>query len=236
MIDLKAGRAVHAQGGERELYEPVRGPLLSKGQVGDAGELARAYRGIRGLAEIYVADLTAIAGPSGEPQDYTAITQVGLPVMVDAGVTTVDDAVRVSAAGATRVVVGLETLVSLEDLLAIVQGVGAERVVFSLDMRDGRGVTRSGAPFSGLRPMELVGHAASAGVSAVLLLDLGRVGRAVGVDHDLVRHARGELRGLELLVGGGVRDASDLRGLAALGCDGVLLGTALLEGRITAWG
>ena len=44
VIDLKAGRAVHARGGKREAYEPVRSPLLTPEQVGDAAALACAYR------------------------------------------------------------------------------------------------------------------------------------------------------------------------------------------------
>jgi phosphoribosylformimino-5-aminoimidazole carboxamide ribotide isomerase len=37
-----------------------------------------------------------------------------------------------------------------------------------------------------------------------------------------------------LLAGGGVRDVEDLRALAARGCDGALVATALHDGRIGA--
>jgi uncharacterized protein related to proFAR isomerase len=37
-----------------------------------------------------------------------------------------------------------------------------------------------------------------------------------------------------LLAGGGVRGEGDLRGLADAGCDGVLVASALLDGRLDA--
>jgi phosphoribosylformimino-5-aminoimidazole carboxamide ribotide isomerase len=228
VIDVKSGRAVHARGGRRDLYEPVRSPLVPPERAGDAAALARGYRDILGLASIYVADLDAIAGQS--MQDLTGILACGLPLMVDAGVTTETDAERALTLGVARVVVGLETLASFEDLARIVRRVGAERVVFSLDLCDAQPVTQPAASFGGLVPLALARLAVRAGASAVLLLDLARVGRLVGADMALVRALRASLPHIELIVGGGVRGHADLKQLAHAGCDAALVGTALHEG------
>jgi HisA/HisF family protein len=232
VIDLKAGRAVHARGGKRDAYEPVRSPLLTPEQVGDAAALACAYRDLLGLGEIYVADLDAIDDPAAVRHDLRHVLAVGLPVRVDAGVATVRAAERVLENGATRAIVGLETLSSFEDLARIVRDVGRQRVVFSLDVRDGRPVTLPGASVEGegRTPLEMAERAIQAGAGTVLLVDLGRVGRAVGADLDLVGALRSTCRSSELLVGGGVRNSADLERLDAMGCDGVLLGTALHGG------
>jgi uncharacterized protein related to proFAR isomerase len=66
-----------------------------------------------------------------------------------------------------------------------------------------------------------------------LLLDLDRVGRAVGPDVALLSAVRSRVADRELLVGGGIRYAYDLQALTQLGCDGVLIGTAL-HGGLTA--
>ena len=138
MIDLKAGRAVHARGGVREHYEPVQSPLMAEAggdiKPGDAGALARGYRARGDITGIYVADLDAISG--GTRQDLTAIAAAGLPILVDAGVRTVECAVAMAGLG-VRVVVGLETLPSFTTLSAIVSAIGGERTVFSLDLRNG---------------------------------------------------------------------------------------------------
>jgi len=230
VIDLKAGRAVHARGGKRDAYEPVRSPLLTPEQVGDAAALACAYRDLLGLAEIYVADLDAIGDPAAVHHDLGRVLAAGLPVMVDAGVATVRAAERVLECGAARAIVGLETLSSFDDLARIVRTVGGQRVVFSLDVRDGRPVTLPGASVEGGTPVEMADRAIQAGAGTVLLVDLGRVGRAVGADLDLVGELRSSHPTSELVVGGGVRNTADLERLDAMGCDGVLLGTALHGG------
>jgi phosphoribosylformimino-5-aminoimidazole carboxamide ribotide isomerase len=228
VIDLMAGRAVHARGGKRDAYEPVRSPLLQPEQVGNPAALARAYSGLVGLAEIYVADLDAIGG--ARPQDLQGIVASGLPIMVDAGVTTARAAERTLAGGAARVVVGLETLTSFDELGRIVDHVGRPRVVFGLDLRDGQPLTRPGTPFDRVPAPELAHRAVCAGAPAILMLDLARVGRAAGADLHLVRVLRGEFPQCELLVGGGVGRVSDLEQLEAQGCDAVLVGTALHGG------
>jgi phosphoribosylformimino-5-aminoimidazole carboxamide ribotide isomerase len=192
--------------------------------------LARAYRDVLGLAEIYVADLDAISG--GGMQDLEGITTAGLPLMVDAGVTTVAgaEAALAGKAGGTRVVIGLETLTSFEDLRRIVAHVGEDRTVFSLDLRDGKPMTRSSASYAGVSALELAELAAQTGVSAMLVIDVSRVGGSAGVDLRLVQQLRAKLPAIELLVGGGLRTAADLEELSRAGCDGALVGTALHEG------
>jgi phosphoribosylformimino-5-aminoimidazole carboxamide ribotide isomerase len=228
VIDIRSGVAVHARGGRRALYQPVRSPLLPPEQAGDAAGLARCYHDVPGIAEIYVADLDAI---SGQPmQDLTTIAACALPLMVDSGVSSETGALAVLAHGATRVVIGLETLSSFEDLARIVRGIGAHRVVFSLDLCDAQPLTRPTAPFAGLSPLALAVEAAGTGASTVLLLDLARVGRSVGVDLAFVRTIRAALPAVELLVGGGIRNQDDLTQLAVAGCDGALVGSALHDG------
>jgi phosphoribosylformimino-5-aminoimidazole carboxamide ribotide isomerase len=135
-----------------------------------------------------------------------------------------------------RVIVGLETLASLEELEVIAHAVGRRRVVFSLDLVNGAPVTRPDAnvPAS---PAAIVRGAVDAGAGAVIMLDLARVGTGSGVDLALVARLAAALArhapGVELLAGGGVRDYGDLARLADAGCAGALVATALHEGRLT---
>ena len=85
-----------------------------------------------------------------------------------------------------------------------------------------------------LAPMGIAERAVEAGVSAMILLDVARVGMGNGVDRELVEKLRSRFRDMELLVGGGVRagvgEGGDLDRLAGLGIDGVLIGSALHAG------
>jgi len=80
----------------------------------------------------------------------------------------------------------------------------------------------------------LAAAAAEAGASAVIVLDLARVGMRRGVDVDLLRRIRAAVPKAELVVAGGVRGLSDLAAAAAAGCDAALVATALYDGRILA--
>ena len=117
VIDLKDGRAVHARGGRRDEYVAVdraAGVTIA----GSATALARVYRDRFDLTEVYVADLNAIAGAPLHGDVLSTTNGIGVSLMVDAGVTSVDAARQVARAADT-IVVGLETLPSMEILSAI---------------------------------------------------------------------------------------------------------------------
>src|SRR5256886_13153321 len=80
---------------------------------------------------------------------------------------------------------GLETLPSFGALEAIAGAIGSERVVFSLDLRDGHPVLAPRAPHHG-SPLELARAAVTAGAAALLVLDLARIGDRRGPDTELV--------------------------------------------------
>ncbi|HVE77890.1 MAG TPA: hypothetical protein VNA89_03460, partial [Gemmatimonadaceae bacterium] len=62
VLDLRGGRAVHARGGDRARYEPVRSAVAPAAPPGDALALARGDRDALALADRYVADLAALGG------------------------------------------------------------------------------------------------------------------------------------------------------------------------------
>ena len=229
VIDLRHGRAVHARGGRRAAYAPVEGPLAADG---DALALARAYRATLGVGALYVADLDAI---EGRPPQRALVAELarGGDVWLDAAVADPDAARDAVARGAARVIVGLETLPAVAALGPIVRGVGGGRVVFSLDLRDGRPLARE--PLERVQaPAALAERAAGEGAAAVILLDLARVGAGAGVDLALLAELRRRLPAAELLAGGGVGGPGDLARLADAGCDGALVASAFHAGALTA--
>lgn len=229
VLDLRGGRAVHARGGARDAYAPVASRLCEA--AGDAVALARAYRDALGIGELYVADLDAIAGGAPQRALVRALAGEGSALWLDGGIADAEAAARAVEDGASRVVVGLETLRGFGDLAAIVRAAGARRVIFSLDLRAGVPVVAPNA--EPLRtPVEAAERAVAAGAVALLVLDLARVGSGAGVDDALARALRRRFPEVELAVGGGVSGAPELARLADAGCDAVLVGSALHDGRL----
>lgn len=238
VLDLLGGQAVHARRGAREKYKPVQSALLP-GTAGDAVALGRAYRSMLGASRCYVADLDAIQGWAPQLTLLQSITDpshgFGPGLMVDGGISTPRAAAALVQAGATTVVVGLETLRGFEDLKAIVDAVGGERVVFSLDLLEGKPIRRRTGRIASQEAvsLELGARAVEAGVSAVLVLDLAAVGTEAGPRNlDLIGGLK-RLLWVPIYAGGGVRTAGDLDLLAEAGCDAALVGSAVHSGAIT---
>jgi phosphoribosylformimino-5-aminoimidazole carboxamide ribotide isomerase len=203
VIDLKDGTAVHAVRGERERYRPLGDPLA----------IARGFE----VEELYVADLDAITG-AGENREVIRALAREARVMVDAGASEPN---ALLALGVHRVVVGTETLADADALLP--------DAVLSVDLREGRTLSRDPrlADLSALETVELLHHPA---LRDVIVLDLARVGSGEGPDVAAIAEIHAAFPELELLAGGGVRDAADMRALADAGAAGALVGTALHRG------
>lgn len=233
VLDIRGARAVHAVAGRRERYAPVAS-AAGAAVEGDAAALAHVYVDRLGIRELYVADLGAIVDGRRHDAVIRTISTCGAPLWVDAGVRSADVARDVLASGAHRVVVGLETLPSWAALESIVDAIGGDRVVFSLDLRDGHPVCPASLDDADMSPVRVVERASRAGAGTIVVLDLARVGGSSGLDIDLLRRIRRAVPGVRLAAGGGVRDAGDLECLAAAGCEAALVATALHDGRLDA--
>ncbi len=213
VLDVKGGAAVHAVGGRRDEYLPVRS-VLARGS--DPLAIAGAMRRDLGIRELYLADLDAIRTGTPDPGLYHALVGEGLELLVDCGM-------RAEAPdGPWRVVAGLETLTG--------PGVLRPGLVFSLDLKGGVPLAGPGWPDG---PQAIVSEAVRRGVRSVIVLDLARVGTGGGIGTEgLLAWMQEEYPDLEILAGGGVSGVADLDRLEALGVDGVLVGSALHDGRL----
>jgi phosphoribosylformimino-5-aminoimidazole carboxamide ribotide isomerase len=160
-----------------------------------------------------------------------SIAASGAPLWLDAGVSSADRARHALGLGASTVVVGLETLPSYDALAEICIAAGGKRVAFSLDLREGRPMAGPAFPI-GEPAHVLASRAVEAGAGAIVVIDVARVGTGAGLDLALVARVREAVPGVTLMAGGGVRGPDDLVALDDAGCDGALVASALIDGRI----
>lgn len=229
-LDLRGGVVVRGVGGRRDEYRPLVSRLTPSCRPAD---VAAALRTAFGLTELYLADLDAIGGAAPALATYAALHGLGFRLWVDAGIVMATEAAPLADAGVAGVVAGLETLAGPDVLAELCRRYG-DRLVFSLDLKGGAPLGNPDA-WGGTDPLTVAGRAISAGVRRVIVLDLVRVGGGTGTGtEELCRELAARHPGVEILAGGGVRDVADLRRLRACGVGGVLVASALHDGRLTA--
>jgi uncharacterized protein related to proFAR isomerase len=259
VLDLQGGIVVHARRGQRAHYAPLRSPLV------DGCEpvpVARALGAVAQTRSLYVADLDALAGAPVDVATLVALSAVA-ELWVDAGATVAERAADLARAGATRNVVGTE---SLGPGAPGTQSAGAPgtRSAGAPGRRaaGARGRRAAGAPdrqaagapapplvlsidlrdgrlisprpeLADRDPAAAAPLAIELGVRELIVIDLARVGSDSGPPLGAVAELAAALPGLAIYAGGGVRDDADLHALEAAGATGALVATALHEGRIT---
>jgi phosphoribosylformimino-5-aminoimidazole carboxamide ribotide isomerase len=228
VIDILNGTVVHAVKGQRHNYRPLESILFkSKEPL----EVAKGFKAL-GFNELYVADLDAIIDCSTDFGFFKHIAEeTGLSLMVDAGVTSIDRAQKLFESNVSKLIIGTETLQSKNFVAQAVEIFGSSRVVVSLDLRGDQILVKLG--FDGcLSPVCLMQDFKEMGISQVIVLDLARVGSGEGVNTDFLKKVIADV-GVDVYVGGGVRDINDLVDLRNLGVSGALIATALHTGKIT---
>lgn len=233
-IDLLSQQVVRGVAGRREQYRPIESLLCENAEP---AVVARALVEKLGLRGAYLADLDAIAGDEPAWDVYRQMAEAGLALWVDAGLTDIERtrAVAMFEAGErplAAVIAGLETVGDETLLAAMLDVVGPERFVFSLDLKQGRPLTDSPG-WRGMTVEQIAAAALGIGVRRFVILDLARVGMGAGVGTEsLCRQLRQMAPEAEIVAGGGIRSAEDLNTLARAGCNAALVATALHDGTL----
>ena len=230
VLDLLNSIVVRGVAGQRENYRPVESCFAPSA---DPLDVAEAFRATFGLTTLYVADLDAIL--RGEPniETWQRLNDEGFEILVDAGLRSAYDAEAALMAGARKVIVGLETWPSLAALEMLLQRVGPERLIFSLDMKGGRPIRKLDDVISD-DPVDIGAAAIEAGVRELIVLELAAVGAGSGpATLETCQALRDFAPKVRLITGGGIRSIDDLATLKSAGIDGALVASALHDGSIS---
>jgi phosphoribosylformimino-5-aminoimidazole carboxamide ribotide isomerase len=233
VLDLMIGQVVLAEGGNRDAYRPVHSRLTTSSQPLDVAEAIFHQTGCDWL---YLADIDSFAGAPPNWSVYQKLLERGFGLWVDSDWLKDDQSQQIAEQlGKTdrfKPIVSSETLLELDQMAAIreLQGAGWD-VIFSVDQTGDQLITRSPA-IGQLTPRELIHRCFESGVRELIVLDLQEVGTRRGFDDcrsapTLIGEVRQELPEMKLTSGGGVRTADDIARWLSVGCDHVLVATAI---------
>jgi len=228
VIDILDGIVVHAVKGQRSKYQPLKSQICNST---DPLKVALAFREFD-FKSLYIADLNAIMRKGNNSAAIKEIaTRTGLELMVDSGTNRLQQIQELIDNKISKVIIGTETLLTINFVKEAISSFGTDKLVLSLDLKNGK-VLGKFENANSLDSIMLAKKLEELQVSEVIVLDLARVGSQEGVDFDLLKDMRENLK-LKLLVGGGVRDMDDLLKLKNIAINGVLLATSLHAGLIT---
>jgi phosphoribosylformimino-5-aminoimidazole carboxamide ribotide isomerase len=218
-LDVLEGRCVR-------LREGVRERVTVEG--GDPVEAARRFES-EGAQLLHLVDLDgAFSGRPTTGLVERVASAVDVPVQVGGGLRTPAVVEQALGAGAARAIVG--TAAVSPEFLADVAPLG-ERVVVAIDVKDGRVATDGWTDAADLTAPTLAERCAEAGIARLLVTNTRRDGSLGGPDTELLEQVLAV--GLPVLAAGGIASLDDLRAVKAIGCEGVIAGSALWLGRFT---
>jgi len=183
-----------------------------------------------GAKLVHLVDLSAARGGKARPELVRWVVAACGSTRVQAagGVRSLEDAERLLEAGAARVVIGTAAFAGDLSLERYATALG-ERLVVAIDVRDGLVAVDGWERTAALGADEAVQRCREAGVRRILCTAIERDGTLAGPNLELLARVC-QLSGLPVLAAGGVRSLDDLAAVESAGCEGAIVGRALLDG------
>ncbi len=224
-IDLRDGVAVRLVQGDFD-----RSTIFNEDPVAQARDFAR-----EGATHLHVVDLDGAL--TGTPVHAPIVAQLAaaFPGVVELGGGLRDRAAveTAIATGVDRVVVGTAMLDD-DAFVRWAAGRLGDRLVVSLDARDGMVATHGWTQVSDRAAVDVAAELARTGVRHLLYTDIGRDGTLDGPNLAALKQVAQAAPPLTILAAGGIASLDDLTALAEMrvpNIRGVIVGRALYEGR-----
>ncbi len=222
-IDLKDGRCVRLFQGDF-----TRETVFSD----DPLAMAMSWQD-QGGHRLHLVDLNGAV--QGKPVHLEVISSIvktlDIPVQVGGGIRDMASASAWLGAGVDRIVIGTAAVRNPEMVREVCRQHGSQRVVVSVDAKDGLVALQGWKEASTVTVMELAAQMGQIGVERLLYTDIARDGALTGPDLATNAQLASET-GLAIQASGGVSSVADIRALLPTGAEGVIVGRALYTGAV----
>ena len=237
VLDLLSGKVVQGIGGQRKIYQPIKDSQITAST--DPVKVIDDLYSKLNLDLFYIADLDSIQRPEScfldNNPNYQAIIEIAknpkFKIMVDSGCRTIENIAEILALGVDQVVLGTETIASPLLLDQAVQAYGAEKIILSIDLQEGKLLVTS-ERMKEISPIKIAQYAEKLGIKAIIVLELKKVGSEAGPLNEQLVTIASEITEIPVYTGGGVRSIDDLSILKEKNVKGALIATAFHKGTI----
>ena len=223
-IDIRNGRVVRLSQGER-----------ARQTVYGDDPLAVAERFLeQGARWIHVVDLDRAFGTGDNLAVVHRIAErvaAKLQLQLGGGLRSKDLIREALDLGFARAVIGTAAAVDPNFVPEVLAAVGPARLAVGIDARNGLVAVRGWTETSTTRAEDLVRRVVNAGIETVIYTDIDRDGMLNGPD--LAGAVSLLTMGARIILSGGIAGRADVRAACQAGLNGVIVGRALYEGRLT---
>ncbi|MDY6865613.1 MAG: HisA/HisF-related TIM barrel protein [Halobacteriota archaeon] len=213
VIDLHDGYVVHALKGDREKYKQIH----HFSRLVNTSEPIEIIDSLQ-PDEIYIADLNRL-NEDGDNREVIEELSRSCKVMLDWGVKSIEDLKDAPKLVEGNIIVGTET-----SSIELIKEASEYGITVSLDIKDGNLISQSKR--HDCSPIDFVKRLNEADLVDLIILNMSSIGTKDGIDIEFLKKIR-EASKHNLILGGGIKEAGELKELEKIGFSGALVATAI---------
>jgi len=221
-VDLMNGQVVRLYKGD-----PKQKTVYSDNPV----EIAKKWEA-NGADMLHIVDLDATLGIGSNLSIIKKILEeISIPVEIAGGLrdeSLILDVVKISS----RVVIGTLAFKDKELLKKLLLSLGPEKIVISVDHKDGEIVIHGWQDRTGIKLIKSIKEFLEMGFTEFLLTNVSRDGTLEGPDLEFLEQAC-QLDNTNVIASGGISNIADIKDVKEKNAFGVILGKALYENKIS---
>ena len=221
-IDLRGGRCVRLIQGraDQETVFSEDPPAMARRWVEEGAQF------------LHTVDLDGAF--EGRPMHQELVTRVAqdisIPVQVGGGIRTRDDVAGYLENGVNRVIIGTRALESPDWIRELCEEF-PQGIAVGIDAKNGMVAARGWQDVSEVSALDLADRLAGRPLAAVIFTDISKDGMMTGPNLESTR-AMAEWVSVPVIASGGISTIEDVRAVAGLPVEGMIIGKALYTGAI----
>ena len=223
-IDLRGGKCVRLYQGD-----------YAQETVYSDDPLETALRWVdMGATTLHIVDLDGAR--DGSPANLAAVERIssaaGIPVHLGGGIRDLNTARTAIDSGVSRIMLGTAAVEDADLISTLLSEIGNERVIVSVDAKDGRVALHGWLQGSDALATDLVADMAAKGVKRFLYTDISRDGTLTEPNFEAIGELATQEAGIHLIAAGGIATVEHLERLAEIGVEAAIVGRAIYTGDI----
>ena len=198
----------------------------------DPSLMAKKWAGY-GAEFIHVVNLNGSRDEVGINDETLAkvAKSVDVPIQVGGGIRDEKRVKELLDLGINRVIVGTMAIENKELLKELIEKYKAEKIVVSIDAKNGKVATHGWEKVSDIDSVDLCKELEQIGVKTIVYTDISKDGMLEGPNFDIYKELS-QKTSLDIIASGGVTSIDDVKRLLDMNMYGAIIGKALYDNRI----